>query len=62
MAIEFFEAHENIPERRISSRVRKELEQASAIVFRTNVRRKRIAETLNQQGIDIDDLRMVFNV
>ena len=49
MAIKLFEAQETIPELRISPRVRKELEEASIIVFRTNSRRKRIAEVLQQQ-------------
>ncbi|MFQ6126017.1 MAG: hypothetical protein ACE5R6_15630 [Candidatus Heimdallarchaeota archaeon] len=60
-AIELFEARKSIPEHHISSRVREELERASVIVFRTNPRRKRIAEALNKPGIDIDELRIAFN-
>jgi len=60
-AIKLFAARESIPEHRISFRVREELERASAIVFRTNPRRKRIVEALNKPGIDIDELRMVFD-
>lgn len=61
MAIKLFEEQETIPDHQISSKVRKELEEASVIVFRTNSRRKRIAEALQQHGIDIDDLRIVFD-
>jgi hypothetical protein len=61
-ALEFFEARETVPDNPVSSRVRDALKQASVTAFRTNPRRKRIAEALARPGIDIDDLRLILDV
>lgn len=60
-AIWLFEMKEVINQEQIPPRVKKELEKATALVYKNNPRRKRIIDTLNKPGIDIDDLRITLS-
>ena len=59
-ALEVFEAKEDLKSLVISPRVKAELQRATEVVRKKIPRRRKVAEALSQPGIDIDDLRIIF--
>ena len=60
-ALDVFEIHEVEVKREIPLKAKKMLEEASNVVLKKNIRRKRVIDALNKPGIDIDELRITFN-